>query len=174
MKYAAALLLGLSTACNSGGSAGNAGAGAGAGAGAANASAQANAAAPAQPSQGAAAEAEVRALLDQIYAPYATDDAPGREIASFMEPSLAGAMTASEQGIDVDPFIDAQDYEPFKPSYEAIKVTGDRAEAAVRINSLGERTIDYRLVRTPGGWKIADIRSANGNLRDAYKLPPLN
>ena len=121
-----------------------------------------------------AAEADIRALLDQIYAPYASDNAPGREISGFMEPALADAMRHSEDGPDADPFIDAQDYEPFRPNVVSIRVTGASAEAAVRINSLGERTINYRFVRTAGGWKIADIRGPDGgSLRAQYKLSPL-
>lgn len=127
------------------------------------------------PVRDVAGEARVRTLLDRIYAPYASDDAPGRDIAGFMEPQLAAALTRSEQGINVDPFIDAQDYEPFRPTYRSIKVTGDRAEAVVRLNSFGERVITYRLARQPSGWKIADINTPNGgSLRGAYGLPPLD
>jgi len=171
MRYAgAALLLGL-CACNPGPETADNG-----GAGAANAQVPSAAPqpTPSQPAPGASAESEVRALLDEIYAPYSTDDAQSREIASFMEPALARAMTESEEGINVDPFIDAQDFKPFKPAYESIKVTGSRAEAVVRIKSFGDRRLQYLLVRTPGGWKIADIRAESGNLRDYYKLPPLN
>ena len=122
----------------------------------------------------ATAERDIRDLLDQIYAPYASDNAPGREIGSFMEPQLAAAMAAEENGPNADPFIDAQDYAPFRPDVSAIRVDGDRAEATVRINSLGERTIAYRFLRTPGGWKVADIRGpTGGSLRAQYGLPAL-
>ena len=122
----------------------------------------------------ATAERDIRALLDQIYAPYASDNAPGREIGSFMEPQLAAAMAAEENGPNADPFIDAQDYAPFRPDVGAIRVDGDRAEATVRFTSLSERTIAYRFLRTPGGWKVADIRGPNGgSLRAQYGLPAL-
>ncbi len=168
-------LLLLAAACSNSGSAGNAASGtAGAINGAAAATAANQSAAAPAASRDAAGQVEVRAFLDQIYSPYASDEAPGREIASFMEPELAARLNASEEGINADPFIDAQDYEPFKPNYQSVRVSGDRAEAVVRINSLGERTLSYKFVRTAGGWKIADINSPeSGSLREAYGLPPL-
>jgi hypothetical protein len=131
-------------------------------------------AAPAAATDNAAAERDIRALLGEVYAPYASDNAPGGDIARFMEPQLAQAMTADENGIDADPFIDAQDYSPFKPNIQRVSVTGERAEASVNFTSLGKsKTLIYNLVRTPGGWKIADIRSGSGTLRSQYKLQPV-
>ena len=164
---AAALLLALAgtAACNRSGG----------GANAANAATGNKAAAPAAATDTAAAERDIRALLDEIYAPYASDNAPGREIARFMEPQLARAMTQDENGIDADPFIDAQDYSPFKPNIQRVSVTGERAEASVNFTSLGSsKTLIYHLARTPGGWKIADIRSGTGTLRSQYQLQPVN
>lgn len=167
MAAAFALALAGTAACNrSGGSANTANAAS---------PAKPNAAAPAAPTDAAAAERDIRALLAEIYAPYASDNAPGREIAGFMEPQLAQAMAADENGIDADPFIDAQDYSPFKPNIQRVSVTGERAEASVNFTSLGSsKTLIYHLVRTPGGWKIADIRSGSGTLRSQYQLQPVN
>jgi hypothetical protein len=145
----------------------------------------ANAAAANDSSQAAAAggdqqasaerEAELRALLDRIYAPYAADDARDIDIASYMEPQLAKAMAEREEGVDADPFIDAQDYAPFRPTYEAVRVDGDRAEATASFNNMGNQTrVTYQFVRTGDGWKIADIRSAEGgSFRSQYDLPAL-
>lgn len=173
MAGALVALLAAASACNRG--AGNAATGANASTNATattNGTNQASAGGAAQAS--AAAESEVRTLLDEIYAPYATDDAPGRDIGVMMEPQLAQKLAQSEEGIDVDPFIDAQDYAPFRPEYQSVRVNGDRAEAVVRINSLGQRTINYVFVRTPGGWKIADVGTARtGTLRGRYDLPPM-
>ena len=131
-------------------------------------------AAPAATTDNAAAERDIRTLLGEVYAPYASDNAPGGDIARFMEPQLAQAMTADENGIDVDPFIDAQDYSPFKANVQRVTVTGERAEASVGFASFGQsKTLIYNLVRTPGGWKIADIRSGSGTLRSQYKLQPM-
>jgi hypothetical protein len=145
----------------------------GGGANAANAAKGNESAAPAAATDNAAAERDIRALLGEVYAPYASDNAPGGDIARFMEPQLAQAMTADENGIDVDPFIDAQDYSPFKATIQRVSVTGERAEASVGFASFGKsKTLIYDLVRTPGGWKIADIRSGSGTLRSQYKLQP--
>jgi hypothetical protein len=134
-------------------------------------SAGANAAAP----SAATGEAEVRALLDQIYAPYANEDMPGRDIEVFFAPEIVKAITAEEGGIDVDPFIDAQDWAPFRPNIQRVTMSGnDRAEASVNFTSMGtSKTLIYQLVRTAAGWKVADIRSGTGNLRSKFNLPPL-
>lgn len=160
-------LIGLAAACNRQGNANN-------GAGAPNGANASAAAGNAQ--QGAAAgEAEVRALLDRIYAPYASDDARDIDIAGFMEPQLAQAMARSEEGPNADPFIAAQDYSAFRPTYEGISVNGDRAQATAAFTNMGNQTrVEYHLVRAGGDWKIADIRSANGgSFRSQYALPAL-
>ena len=162
----------MASACNrQGGSANNA-AGANGTAAAAGTSSTAAAGGAQQASAG---EAEVRAVLDRIYAPYATDDARDIDIASFMEPQLAAAMNSRQEGVNADPFIDAQDYSAFRPTYEGVTVTGDRAQATASFNNMGNPTrVDYQFVRTPGGWKVADIRSAEGgSFRSQYNLPAL-
>lgn len=123
----------------------------------------------------AAGEAEVRSLLDRIYAPYATDEARDIDMAGLMEPQLAAAMSRSQEGVNADPFIDAQDYSAFRPTYEGVSVSGDRAEATASFSNMGRPTrITYQFVFTGGGWKIADIRSAGGgSFRSHYNLPPL-
>lgn len=171
MVTASALLalIGMASACNreSGGDAAK-------GNDTAGINATGNAAGTRQAS--ASAEAEVRGLLDRIYAPYATDDARDIDIASFMEPQLAAAMSRTEGGVDADPFIDAQDYAAFRPTYEGVAVNGDRAEATASFNNMGNQTrVNYQLVRTPDGWKVADIRSAGGgSFRSQYGLQPLS
>jgi hypothetical protein len=161
---AAILVAGLAAACSRG-SGGNEAGNSAAPAPAATA-ASANATAP------ASTEREVRALLDEIYGPYASANAPGRDIGRFMEPQLADAMRRSQDGPDADPFLDAQDYAPFRPEIGPIRIAGDRAETDVRVRSLGERTIHYAFVRSAAGWKIADIRGpTSGSLRAHYHLP---
>lgn len=126
------------------------------------------AAAPATPAdataaaQPAAGEAEVRAFLDRVYAPYAIENGTGGDLAANLEPELAAALQKRESGIDVDPVIDAQDWTAFRPTYENVQLKGDRAVATASFNN-GEATrIDYQLLRTAAGWKIYDIQSANG------------
>lgn len=166
----AALLVALigAAACSRGGGGNSANAAKGNGSAAHN-----SASAPANAQAAAAAEAEVRALLDRIYAPYATDNARDIDIAGFMEPQLAAAMGRAEEGVDADPFIDAQDYSAFRPTYEGVTVNGDRAQATASFSNMGNPTrIQYQLVRTGGAWKIADIRGAQGgSFRSHYNLP---
>jgi len=157
-----ALLLTLAAtgACNrpsGGNNASNAAAG-----NSANAAAAAPAAAPAA-GQPAEAEAEVRAFLDSIYAPYATEGGDGADYSKVLEPQLAAALEKMEGGIDADPFIDAQDWTPFRPTYENVQMKGDRAIATAAFSNGGTATrIDYQMMRTPEGWKVYDVQSANG------------
>lgn len=116
--------------------------------------------AAAQPAEG---EAEVRAFLDRIYAPYATDSGSGADYAAVLEPQLAAVLEKRESGIDADPFIDAQDWTPFRPTYENVQLKGDRAIATAAFSNGGTATrIEYQLLRTPGGWRVYDVQSANG------------
>jgi hypothetical protein len=142
--------------------------------------ANAAAAAPAAPAaaapaagQPAAGEAEVRALLDRISAQYATDQGDGPEWAEVFEPQLAAAINAEEGGPGADPFIDAQDYSPFRATYEGVQVRGDRALATAVFASFGkQKRIDYQLIRTPAGWKVFDVQSAEGgSLRERMMRP---
>jgi hypothetical protein len=131
-----------------------------------------NAAAPAA-AQPAAAEAEVRSLLDRIYAQYATDEGKGPEWAEVFEPQLAAAIDAEEGGPGADPFIDAQDYSPFRPTYENVQVRGDRALATAVFSNFGKaKRIDYQVIRTPAGWKVFDVQSPEGgSLRERMMKP---
>lgn len=158
-------------ACNRQSGAANNAAG-NAGANSANAAAAAPAATPAA-AQPAAGEAEVRALLDRIYAQYATDNGEGPAWEEVLEPQLAAAVSAEEGGPGADPFIDAQDYSPFRPTYEGVEVRGDRAIATAVFNNFGKPTrIDYQMIRTSGGWKVHDVQSKEGgSLRERMMKP---
>jgi hypothetical protein len=158
---ALAAVAGTASACNRGGAANNSAGNSTNKAAAPAAAGNSTAAAPA--GQSGETEAEVRAFLDQAYAPYATEDHNGPELATLLEPQLAAAFEKREEGIDVDPLIDAQDWTPFKPTYENVQVKGDRALATATFSNGGTPTrIDYQLMRTPAGWRIYDVQSANG------------
>jgi hypothetical protein len=115
-------------------------------------------------------ETEVRAFLNQIYGPYATDDIEGPDYAALLEPRLAAAIAAEETGPGADPFIDAQDWTPFRPTYENIQVKGERATATATFAQGSDRKrIDYQLVRTPAGWRVHDVQSeSGGSLRERF------
>jgi hypothetical protein len=130
---------------------------------AAPATTNAGAAAPGAAAQAGQSEAEVRAFLDRIYAPYATDGGTGADYATILEPQLAAALEKTEGGIDADPFIDAQDWTALRPTYENVAVNGDRATATASFTNGGTATrIDYQMLRTAAGWKVYDVQSANG------------
>jgi hypothetical protein len=127
-------------------------------------SAPANSAAPAAgTAQTAGTEAEVRTFLDGVYAPYAAENATGPDLGPLLEPQLAEAYAKMDEGIDADPLIDAQDWTPFKPTYEKVMVKGDRAIATATFSNGGSATrIEHQLMRTPAGWRIYDIQNASG------------
>ena len=168
---AAALVLfaGATAACNRAGTADKS---ANATGNSASAPASMNAAGtePAAAAQNGQGEAEVRAFLDQIYAPYGTAGGEGADYDRFLDPQLAAAISATEGGVEADPFIDAQDWTPFKPAYEKIQVQGDRAIAtATFTNGDAATRVDYQLMRTPNGWRVYDIQNAAGaSLRERF------
>lgn len=132
---------------------------------------------------GAAAQEKMpRAFVEDIYRPYLTKGFKGQrywEPSRFFAPDLAAAIErdfaqAKQRKevptLDGDPFVDAQDWE----ISDLLIATSDgdgKAQAAVTFKNLGEpRALALLLVRTPQGWRIADIVSANGSLRALYKL----
>jgi hypothetical protein len=121
------------------------------------------AAAPATKAKAGEGEVEVRAFLNGIYAPYATAGGKGADYDAVLEPKLAAAIRAEEGGPGADPFIDAQDWSPFRPTFENIQVKGDRATATATFSNGGTTTrIDYDLIRMPAGWRAYDVKSKDG------------
>lgn len=136
----------------------------------------------AAPFGAAAQEKTPRAFIEDIYRPYQTKGFKGQpywEPASFFAPDLAAAIVrdmaqATQQKdvptLDGDPFVDAQDWE-ISDLLIATSVGDGKAQAAVTFKNLGEsKALALLLVRTPQGWRIADIVSASGSLRALYKL----
>ncbi len=119
-------------------------------------------------------EGEVRAFLASIYAPYASAEGSGADYERVLEPQLAAAIAAEEGGPGADPFIDAQDWMPFTPTFENVQVRGGRAVATAAFSNGGAPVrIDYQLIRTPTGWRAFDVQSANGgSLRERFLRAP--
>ena len=164
------LLAATATACNSAGAPNNS-SGSGANITAApSATGTSTASAPAATADARNGEAEVRAFLDRVYAPYASGGGEGADYEAVLEPQLAAAIGATEGGPGADPFIDAQDWTAFRPTYENIQVRGERATATATFSNGGTPTrIRYELLRTPAGWRAYDIQSANGgSLRQQF------
>jgi hypothetical protein len=129
-----------------------------------------------------AQEKTPRAFIEGIYRPYLTKGFKGQPYwkpAPFFAPDLAAAIERDAAQakqrkevpvLDGDPFVDAQDWE----ISDLLIATSDgdgKAQAAVTFKNLGEpKALALLLIRTPQGWRIADIVSANGSLRALYKL----
>lgn len=129
-----------------------------------------------------AQEKTPRAFIEEIYRPYQTKGFKGQrywESSRFFAPDLAAAIERDAAQakqrkevpvLDGDPFVDAQDWE-ISDLLIATSDGGGKAQAVVTFKNLGEpKAIALLLVRTPQGWRIADIVSANGSLRALYKL----
>lgn len=66
-------------------------------------------------------------------------------------------------GLDGDPFYDAQDFDAVTVDLGQPEDAGaDRATVTARFEVFAEpRLLSYRMVRTPGGWRIDDIAYAH-------------
>ena len=133
----------------------------------------------------AAASAEEQTpgqFLAAIYEPYKKPGFKGQpywQVERFFAPDLGRAIDKDfaeakkrkeVPTLDGDPFIDAQDWKIDSLSY-ATSLAGDKAAGAVSFTNLGEpKGVVLMLVKTPAGWRISDIVSANGSLRALYKL----
>jgi len=70
-----------------------------------------------------------------------------------------------EQGVcnlEFDPIYDAQDFEEKTTNLQITAVAGQPDSFKVTFTNLGPRTLVYRLTNTPGGWRISDIKYAEG------------
>jgi hypothetical protein len=134
------------------------------------------------PIAAAAQEQTPHQFLQSIYEPYKKTDFKGQpywEASRYFTPDLARAIDRDfaeakkkkeVPTLDGDPFIDAQDWKIETITYTS-SVKGDKAAGAVALVSLGEpKGIVLTLVKTPAGWRISDIVTANGSLRALYKL----
>ena len=134
----------------------------------------------------AAETASPQAFVDGIYKNYLGKNSKGLVLSSeavirrYFAPPLSDVMvkdftTAWKRGEvpdrNGDPFVDAQDWE-VSGLKTVVKSTGtSTAVATVTFTMFDKpRTVTLDLVNTPAGWRIAEIRSPSGSLRDLYKL----
>jgi hypothetical protein len=130
----------------------------------------------------AVAQATAQAFVDNLYRPYLKAGFPGQpydDAARFFVPALAQAMDRDNREakrrnevptLNGDPFVDAQDWEISKLSID-VTGNGDAATARVSFQNFGEaRRVLLELVKTPAGWRIADIKAPSGSLKALYKL----
>jgi hypothetical protein len=123
-----------------------------------------------------AQDAGAQAFLQSVYAIYQNSDKAldiGSEpkAARYFVPALARligqdvarAARRNEVGkLDSDPFIGGQDWAPTPIELKvAAGATADRAIGTARFTAPGEKqpsVVTLDLVKTAGGWRIADIR----------------
>jgi hypothetical protein len=130
----------------------------------------------------AAQEQTPHQFLQSIYEPYRKPGFKGQpywEVDRFFAPDLARAidkdMAEAKKRkevptLDGDPFIDAQDWQVEAIAYTS-SIKGDKAAGAVSFVSLGTpKGVVLNMVKTPAGWRITDIVTANGSLRALFKL----
>jgi len=123
-----------------------------------------------------------QAFLQAIYEPYLKRDYKGQpywEATRFFAPDLARAMDrdmrqAKQQKqpptLNGDPFVDAQDWQVSDLVVRA-SGAGETATGVVSFANFGQpRRIAIDLVKTPAGWRIADIAGSSGSLRMLYKI----
>ena len=129
--------------------------------------------------------ASPKAFVEQLYQPYLKKGFKGMNTSKpailrrYFEPALAAAIIKDRAAaakrnevptLNGDPFIDAQDWEIANLKID-MKPMGGKAAAAVAYTNFKEpRTVTLDLVKTPAGWRIAEIKAPSGSLRELFKL----
>jgi hypothetical protein len=132
-----------------------------------------------------AAEQTAQSFLNGIYSAYKGKNSKGVPIdshaayARYFTPALAkliedDAAAAAKAGdiptLEGDPFIDAQDWQ-INGLTIAVKETGpDKALGTVKFKNVKESmAVELDLVKLKEGWRIDEIRTKTGSLRDLFK-----
>lgn len=98
-----------------------------------------------------------------------------RLISLFLRDERCKARTHEICNLDFDPIIAAQDFDEKYPySLEIEKLTQPGPPRyQITFSNLGARTMIYEFTRTKNGWRIADIRYADGpSLRTILSRKP--
>jgi hypothetical protein len=130
--------------------------------------------------------ASPKAFVDAIYKTYIGKNPKGvpldneAAIRRYFAPPLADAMAkdraeADKAGdvptLDGDPFIDAQDWEIARLKVDVKTAGADAATATVTFTNFRKpTTVTLSLVKTAAGWRIAEIKSPSGSLRELMKV----
>lgn len=131
-----------------------------------------NAPANAQPAKPSAdPESLIRALyrhyLETTPDSYVAFDYTNPTIAKeYFDPALTKLVVADgkreQSRLDFDPFVNGQEFEIKSVEYET-KPSGKEAMVNARFTNFDQDTlVIYKLVRTPAGWRIADVLWAGG------------
>ena len=113
-----------------------------------------------------------RAFVERLYASYANEDySPFEHPERVFAPGLLAAINEDsklangEVGfLDADPICQCQDTSGMRSSVAS--VTGSRGQATARVTVSWQGTKDrqdirLKLTRTPAGWRIADVSTAD-------------
>jgi hypothetical protein len=111
-----------------------------------------------------------RHFVERVYAGYRDPDfSPLKRPERVFAPSLVAAireearLSRGEVGfMDADPLCDCQDPAGMRPSVTEATQTGPAARVRVALRFGDEiRRVTLKLVRTPAGWRIADVSDAD-------------
>ena len=83
--------------------------------------------------------------------------------AGYFDPTLAKLVVAdaksAEPRLNFDPFIEGQDFEIKAVAVEAKGLTKTSATVIAQFDNFDEKkTVSFKMVRTPAGWRIADVQ----------------
>jgi hypothetical protein len=126
------------------------------------------------------AAVQARAFIAQVYAGYRHRNYnPLDRLDRTFAPELAAAIREDERlakgevdYLDGDPLCGCQDYERITATIRSLRLPSRRtASALVRVNLGIDHLRDLRLelMRTPAGWRIADVVSSEGSLLRALR-----
>jgi hypothetical protein len=119
------------------------------------------------------ADPSAASFVEAIYAPYQVKDGKGNPLDSdaavkrYFEPRLAALIIrdrnkAAKRGdvstLEMDPFMDAQDWDISAVDVAVRDAGADKASVTVSFKNLGKpTTVVLDLVKVKDGWRIADI-----------------
>jgi Protein of unknown function (DUF3828) len=118
-----------------------------------------------------AAELSAKSFVEAIYAAYKGRNANGIPLGNdaavrrYFEPKLAALIIKDRKDargevgkLDVDPFINAQDWEIDAVDVVVREIAADKASATVSFKNAGkQRIVILDLVKLRAGWRIANI-----------------
>lgn len=115
--------------------------------------------------------ADATRFLQTVYARYATHGHPitvnSKQAADVYAPSLLDLMRLDQQAVageagvlDADPICACQDYDIRALKLDFQPKSADKLSATARFMNLGAaQTVHLDLIKTAGGWRIADIHT---------------
>jgi hypothetical protein len=132
-----------------------------------------------------AAEQTAQSFLNGIYSAYKGKNSKGVPLdnhaayARYFTPALvklieddaaAAAKVGDVPSLEGDPFIDAQDWQ-INSFAITVKDTGpDKALGTVKFKNVKESmAVELDLMKLEEGWRIDEIRTKTGSLRDLFK-----